>query len=264
MELDASHRGSTAVCSLDDYERFAADCALELQLLKGVHCVLIAGSVAKGDVVSGWSDLDIVVFYTAHPDPRFLFSEIRGALQPLRERYAIGLGIDIVSLEDFRATKRLGGRPLAMTFELAQYAISMFGPNPVSGSVPESADLDIIRLERTLGIAVEIHNWRRRAVSSPPNVASHTDTAKLAIKSWLRILKYDSNLYAKRPYTYQAALDSVKQYGAGDDATLNAYCRAVEMRRQWLQWAGNPNLASAVTLLEDALAKYPLRANSGN
>jgi hypothetical protein len=220
--------------------------------------VLVCGSVAKGDVVPGWSDLDLLVFYSSSPEPRRMFEAMRTALMPVHEQYPIGLGLDIVALEDFHATHRLGGRPLAMTFEVAQYAMLSFGQNPLEGLVPTLADLEVMHLERSMGIAIEIHNWRRRAVS-PHHEMTVAHTATSIIKTLLRILKFDSNPHFVPPFTYQAALDTIARLGLRSSSEFDAYRAAVEIRRDWSQWADNPDLASAANYLQNAIAAFPLR-----
>ena len=256
MELDATHRETTAIRSESDYGRFADECTAKLKSIAAVDSITIAGSVAKGDVVPWWSDLDILIFYSSAADPLLVLDNIRAALNPLHQQFAIGLGCDLVATDDFEVTRRLGGRPLAMTFELAQYAKTTYGPNFLQGLRPNSHDLELIRLERALGIAVEIHNWRRRVVAS--DEALPIEKLKRDVKSMLRILKYESNPEFVAPYTYQAALHTVERHGV-DFHTLRAYRTAVQIRRDWLFWLSCSDVEPPCTLLQEVLAKYPLR-----
>ena len=257
MPVDWTHRAITREYPPSVYRSLASDCARALEATGLVDALVVCGSVAKMDVVQGWSDLDLVAFCNQTDRLRRL-DAVAHALSEASRDIRIGIGVDVVFLDQFRRTYRLGGRPIAMTHEVAEYGLLEFGESPWLGIPPRN--LTRIAQEAAIARAEEVHNWRRAYIVSRREgvLAGDRDWLARCTKTLLKLLKYESDDLPGPPYTYGASLDRLVATRP-HHVSLPSFRKAVETRARWMEVAGNADLASqTVQEFEATLAAYPL------
>lgn len=96
-----------------NYNQCLGECLTELQsrIGKNLVAVTLTGSLAKGTLVPGWSDIDILALcHTLNFKDLKITGEIKSELE---EKYNIHLGLSLALLEEFQ-TKRLETGDLKM------------------------------------------------------------------------------------------------------------------------------------------------------
>lgn len=202
--------------------------------------------------MSGWSDLDLVVFLHNLAKSSDFLQKMRRAIAEGKGDIRIGIGIDLVYTDLFSKTRRFGGRPLAMTFEVAGYGKVMYGPNPFNGLVLTDGIRKSIEYDRVQSIRAELHNWRRSFIGSEPSI---NQALQRSTKTLLKLLKHETDPNLKGPYTYDAAYEHAVAAGLPPDK-LRLFYQAVEHRKNWLQIVDSPSAADACAQLESGLAGY--------
>jgi|GEM_PF-6512782 len=61
MNIDVSHREKLERYKKEDYYELAESCINKIRNLSNVESIILCGSLAKGDIIPGWSDVDIIV-----------------------------------------------------------------------------------------------------------------------------------------------------------------------------------------------------------
>jgi hypothetical protein len=200
----------------------------------GLQSLLLCGSLAKGDAQEGWSDIDLVAVEDAQdraPSLAFL-QAVNHTLARASAVAPIGIGIDCASAVGIVTTGRIGGRPLAMTYEVAQYARVLRGSNVLREAPPLSTNIARIVAESTLLIEAELHNWRREYVYTVDH--DSVDWLAQCVKTLLKLLKRVVEPHTVAPYTLASYVDVLKTK-APMDHRLTAFSHAVETRASWVQ-----------------------------
>ena len=230
--VDFGHRDHTASVKLEDYQQLHDRIIEKTSRVKGVCSLVSCGSLIKGTLVPGWSDLDIIIFYCSPPNQWLLLNQVSGVLSDLSTLYTIGVGIDFVSFEGFRRTLRIGGRPLAMSREVAGYGKLCFGPNPFDELVWSNEYLQMARSEALSACRATIHNWRRHVIARRKTDEPARNPLYDA-KVGLKILKYESDPNTGPSYTYDAALRNVQLLGQTDRFSPELFEACVRTRKAW-------------------------------
>ena len=106
------------------YNQCLKECLAELQTRLGENlaAVILAGSLAKGTLVPGWSDIDLLALCHAL---NFENLKITGEIKSkLEEKYGIHLGLSLGSVEEFQ-TERLETNDLKMRSVKQQLAMGI-------------------------------------------------------------------------------------------------------------------------------------------
>ena len=257
MRISADHRTRTKVYDPASYQRLADAFVESLQACGVVRSLVICGSVVKDDVVPGWSDLDLVVIMrspdgeTAAVDLGVLASAMRRA----RGDIEIGVGADVVLPEELEPEGRLGGRPLAMSYEVSRYGRVAFGPSPFDVLPPLAAGRARVLAERPLLVRAEIHNWRRARIAAGDARATSPTWGALTVKTMLKLLKHVVEPDTVHPYTHASYLELLSHRQPESGVFLDAARLAVQTRRDWIATVSDQDALRRVVLaLEPVLA----------
>src|SRR5690349_9105924 len=132
MRISTDHRATTHLVPVGDYRR-AADHFVALAIEADVFdSVIVCGSLVKDDVVPGWSDLDLVCIAKDRISKRETLRATAKIYEFLTNTYHIGIGLDLAWRNEVDHSYRIGGRPLAMTYEVAQYGEFYINDQPFS------------------------------------------------------------------------------------------------------------------------------------
>lgn len=249
MRISSEHRSITQPVPPETYRKAADDFVLGASKTKLFDAIVVCGSLVKNDIISGWSDLDIVCIAKTHaPRARTLTATARICDQ-LTNLHSIGIGLDLTWRDEFDRTSRIGGRPLAMTYEVAQYGEFHINRSPFSTAQPEGALHTTLQRERIPLALAELHNWRRVAMQTP-----HPDrtSAALSIKTLLKLLKISVAPYAGHRFTHQEDLAFLPE-GLPHEIR-EAFTMAVNARLNWPS-VNQPRTATARRLFS-LLAKF--------
>lgn len=259
MNIDVSHRSKLYLHKKKDYYHYAEECIDKLSSLKNISSIILCGSLAKNDVVPGWSDIDLIVFLKDNVNGIRDIQLIKESLNTVAPKYEIGIGLDIVYEKEFELTKKICGRPYAMTFEVAQYGITKLGKNYLEDIVYTRSDEELVGFERKLLIASEIHSWRRRFVLADADPGSIDHLFNVS-KSLLRILQIEAGPYLKKPISCLALLDRYKDLRGENDLT-KAISLAVSVREKWHSYitADREEITNITLSLSDYINSYNLQ-----
>lgn len=258
MLVDFSHRAETKAYSPDVYGALAERLCALLAELPSVDAIVLCGSLIKDTLVSGWSDLDIIAFFNESASRRDVLRSVRAQLQQARGDVLIGIGVDVVFSKDFKLSNRLGGRPLAMTFEVAGYGQLVSGASPFVNLPRTKEILEAIEYDRKQAIRAELHNWRRAYVKEIDDVSGATDWLARCIKTALKLLKYETDPNFDGPYTYDAALARATSAGLLPEDTMGGFQAAVAARKNWTELARDRVAAAqAAAHFTSVISAYP-------
>jgi hypothetical protein len=218
--------------------------------------VVVCGSVVKETIIPGWSDLDLIFLIEGFEKLDSLY-QVRDALLRAKCDTEIGIGVDTVFHDEFRKTRKLGGRPLAMTFEVAGYGQTWYGKNPFAGLEFDSEAQQRVANEKVIAILAEIHNWRRSFLTiSFEEIQSSEQWLARCVKLCLKLLKHETDANVHGPYTYEAALHRLRAHYPAHKGLL-MFETAVGVRREWLNVVGHqPAIREALSFLNNHLAEY--------
>jgi predicted nucleotidyltransferase len=254
MVIDPIHRVLTKEYSVEAYRQLANDCAALSSKIPGVLSVAIFGSLAKGDIVPAWSDLDLLVFVSRSNDMFTTLSNLRDAIAHARGAIEIGVGVDIVDSAQFLETHRLGGRPTYVSYDVATYSDIRFGPNLFLSLPPIETKHLAISVERPIAVSAELHNWRNAFINS--HAFESLPWSARCIKTMLKLLQYKTGPLLKEPFTYEGSLAKMKDQEPMHPM-LADFAFAVEARRKWPLLIRQPEeLAASIRRVEAALAGY--------
>jgi hypothetical protein len=255
MRVAADHRSDTAVYEPAIYDVLAAAAVEQLASTGLVESLVVCGSVVKHDIIPGWSDLDLVVILRdplSAPDE--VLSSIAEALHRAQGDIKIGIGADIVLARELKPEGRLGGRPLAMSYEVASYGRVAYGPSPFTSLPPLAIARGAIIAERTLLMRAEIHNWRRLFLMTEPENRRTAGWAASSIKTTLKLLKHAVEPDTASPFTHASYLEVLRQH-TNDAALLSAATAAVDARSRWPEISTDAEaLRTTVAILDAYLA----------
>ncbi len=228
MLIDADHRGETNIYPVETYINLKNRCSEELSRIPNVHSIVMCGSVVKGSLVPGWSDLDIVLIMNGYNLNLSDLEKIKKAIELAKNFINIGIGLDVVGYSQFIRDNKFGGRPLAMTIEVAAYGEVVFGKSPFVNDLSPNQFTERLIQEKRIGILAEIHNWRRSYLLRKKDI----DYSFLAytVKTLLKILTFEAGPKTKAPFTYEGALEIIRQVGYPE---LNHFIQAVTTRANW-------------------------------
>jgi len=242
------HRHEEAATDRRSYDRALTAITTQLAALGWVEALVVCGSYSKGSLVPGWSDLDLVAIY------RGSLSADRTAAASLsgsgRANPDVPVGIDYVSADRLRETRRIVGRPLAMTLELRETARPIFGRNPFTTISDAQDDMARIELESEMLVRADANSWLRRTV------AGHAcERARLfdAAKTLLRIAMFESSPLPKAGFTVADYCAAVRAATPSPEIAC-ALSLAEELRKKWGQGGVTP--ASTLKTLDTALFHY--------
>lgn len=255
MRISTTHRSLTKPYAPTVYRELATRCAAALGACGGVTSVVACGSLVKDDIVPGWSDLDLVTFVDA-VEPTEVLKAIRMALRTASDGVSIGIGMDVVPTRAFLETGRLGGRPLAMSYEISRYAEKYWGAD-VLGRLPALTEpvAAHIREESALLQRAELHNWTREFVLGPDRELEPLGWLATCVKTALKLLKHEVEPDTHSPFTHASYLEAFRSHrpsAAGEDL----YRWAVEARATWTSVALDVNhIALGTSFVESNLAR---------
>ena len=253
MLISPSHRDQTRWYPATAYVELANQIADALSATRVVSSVVACGSLVKGDIIPGWSDLDLIVFLEPDTDPLVALESARISILRARGDIEIGIGFDVVGHDDFLQSKgRIGGRPLAMSYEVARYGRALMGVNPFHSVDLEIPDAEQIGRERVANVRAELHNWRRDYLEGSYTNATPRALAH-ATKTLLKLLKHETAPDPAPPFTYEAALSYLRVDAATHSAD-EAFAAAVRTRRDWNMLTDTDTVFRT---LVGALSRYP-------
>lgn len=256
MHIDTSHRGGLVAYDESAYHAFADEYVSGLSKIQNVKSVVICGSLAKNDLVPGWSDIDIIIFISSDTKNLVVLEEIKRAIKRSKGKITVGLGLDIVYEDQFLSTHKLCGRPYMMTYEVAGYGQLRYGTDLFKGITYNEDAKARVDNERYQLIAAEVHNWRREFVRHRKREISWLFTCAKAL---LRILQCETGPNLTPPI---GCADSLRRFvitNPKHPATA-AFVSSVEIRQRWSQFLENrTEIDATLTILEQTLNSYPIR-----
>ena len=253
--VDFEHRDRTAANKQEDYQQLHDQLVEGASELPGIHSIVTCGSLVKATLVPGWSDLDIIVFCKSTVKQWALLNDVSGMMSELSRAYSIGVGIDFVSIDSFRRTLRLGGRPLAMSREVAGYGRISFGPDPFERLVWSEEYFEAARVEALNACRATIHNWRRHVVARWRN-DDPARNLQYDTKVGLKLLKCESDPNTGPSYTYDTALRNVQRIET-DRFPPQLFEECVKTRKAWGHVAHDQGEILALGLrIPEMLSRY--------
>jgi predicted nucleotidyltransferase len=72
VRVDPPKRCLTKLYSVEEYKGLAERCVQEVSRLGLVKSIVLCGSIVKGTVIPGWSDLDLIIFFERLSDEIFI------------------------------------------------------------------------------------------------------------------------------------------------------------------------------------------------
>lgn len=204
-----------------------------LKRVDEVASILLCGSLAKGDVVPGWSDIDLVVFLGPGGGDLAVLTAIADHVQSAHADTPIRIGLDLVRYDEFQRSAQLGGRPLMMTYEVAHYGRLLHGEWPFGGLTFTPDAQARVERERAPLVRAELHSWRQRWCWRSHQSRAQPDWLFETTKILLRILQVltGPNL-DESPIGIRVSLDRLRTLHP-DHPLLLAMERAVEIRASW-------------------------------
>jgi len=254
MLIDVSHRENIKIHTKDEYLNLYNKCVNYLKEINTISSIILCGSLAKNDIVEGWSDIDIVIFTSSAPDICFL-QKFKSAMENAKEGFCIPLGMDIVFDEEFKNSNRFSGRPLMMTYEVATYGILSYGKDYLSPLKYDNIAMNLVNIERKKLIAAEMHSWRRQYINNTYNISN---TFFNTTKALLRILQTEVGPNLELPINNQRNLERFKiKYG--NHPSVETLEKAVFIRKNWQHYVSNPTeMEVEIETLSEALTTYPV------
>ena len=257
MQVNVSHRSNLVMYPKHVYEDVAARCVHEVSNVAEVTSVVICGSLAKDDIVPGWSDIDIIVIVDADPRQVDVLYRIAKAIQTAVGGVQIGIGLDLVYQEQFITTHKFCGRPYMMTYEVAAYGNVAYGANLMQSIAYDTTAQTRVNHERGLLIAAEVHSWRRLYAVSVQN-QDQVPFLFASAKALLRLLQCETGPNLIPPINTQRTLQRLQQDKC-DHPSLEAFSIAVDIRRNWPTYlSGETRVPTIIAQLVGALNAYPL------
>lgn len=258
MQIDTSHRSELVIYGESEYYELTDRCVSELSLLPQISSIVVCGSLAKGDLVPGWSDIDIIVFVSCPTNEVGVLDYIKFSIDRARQGLLIGIGLDIVYEDQFLESKKLCGRPYMMTYEVAGYGQIRYGKNPFSNIRYDAMGMNRVANEKYQLIAAEIHSWRRAYIN-------HVDTKQSAVgwlftcaKALLRILQCETGPNLVPPISSKGSLDRFIA-ACPNHPAIPAFKMSVNVRQGWADYYSPSSGADGIAaLLSEALNTYPV------
>lgn len=232
MRVSTDHRALTQRYEPTVYRETASIVASRLGDA-GVSSVILCGSTVKDDIVPGWSDLDVVVISSENWVTTAELDAAREAIEAASSHAQIGVGIDLGGRHLLTTEGRIGGRPRAMTYEVARYGEALVGGNDLL-LAPPLADLAAeLRVESWSGALAELHNIHRYYCTTRDDEA----LLRESVKSWLKILKHLVEPNTQPPFTHASYLGSLREGHLPDQLdemlTLSVESRARYGDEEW-------------------------------
>ena len=260
MRVSAWHRSENGWHTPAEYEELATAIVKRLSLISSIDSIITCGSLEKGDVIQGWSDLDLIVLTTSSPSPGEV-QEIGHAIASSKAllHCSIGVGLDIGSMGDLNRFYRIAGRPLMMTFEVARYGRLRHGLDRLAKIRTLPIPLREIDYERHILIGAEKHSWIR-------DYASRSNSDRVSwlftcTKALLRILQCEIGPNMQERINTQTALIQFQESYPGH-SHIHSLTAAVNVRSCWghfARQASSSELESQIEDLQEAILSYPLR-----
>jgi predicted nucleotidyltransferase len=258
MQIDVSHRSNLVIYDKAAYIELADGCVSALSDIRGVSSIVVCGSLAKGDLVPGWSDLDIIVFVSDDESDLRLLEEIKQAIESAQDNIHIGIGLDIVYEDQFIRSHKLCGRPYMMTYEVAIYGQLRYGDNPLRNVLYDIDAEAKVNSERYQLIAAEVHSWRRAYVSQKYTEQNRINWLFTCAKALLRILQCETGPNLIAPINSSGALNRFIRDNPNHPA-VSSFVASVDIRRDWSQfYEDGSNIEQLSHTLAKTLNSYPL------
>jgi predicted nucleotidyltransferase len=257
MQVDTSHRNQLRIYSKKNYENIARKCVLNLSTISEVSSIVICGSLAKDDIIPGWSDIDIIVFLSGERSETQVLSHIQAAINSTKGARRVGIGLDIVYEAEFVHSHKLCGRPYMMTYEVAVYGELAFGKDLFKDVVYDDEAIKKVNTERYLLIAAEVHSWRRAYITQNRLEINKTTWLFTCAKALLRILQCETGPNLIRPINCAGSLERLIELRPSHPA-IPALIKAAEVRNNWSSYIKERNNDAAVELFTTALNAYPI------
>jgi predicted nucleotidyltransferase len=258
VQVDISHRADLVIYDEKAYQALAERCVFELSRIPNVVSIVVCGSLAKGDLVPGWSDIDIIVFVDLDPSIVTILERIKRAIELAKGTIAVGIGLDIVYESQFLDTHKLCGRPYMMTYEVAGYGQLRHGRDLFHGISYDGFARLAVDHERHQLIAAEVHSWRRAYVNRKPDQQEIAWLFTCA-KALLRILQCETGPNLVVPISCRGSLE---RFIAANPRHLAvaAFSSCVDIRSRWFEYfhSSTAELVALAAPLVVALNSYPL------
>lgn len=209
MRINTDHRESIDFYPLETYKNLSNECAKNLRCIPEVHSLVLCGSLAKDDLIPGWSDVDLIVFINADPSRIQVLQRVRSAMLEAKGDLNIGIGLDVVYTDLFLKSRKFCGRPYMMTYEVVQYGEVLYGDDLLSDIQYDGLARRRIELERPTLIASEIHNWRRLFVFNPNEQS--IDFFFHTTKAMLRLLMFNASPLQSGQISVSGYLQALKK-----------------------------------------------------
>jgi predicted nucleotidyltransferase len=173
--VNFDHRG-LAASNVDTYYSAVQDLSgiLTRKLSGDLHSIILCGSVAKHSVTPGWSDIDLIIVTSDHLEPR-IYDEIRDCTQRIIRSYNVGIGVDVLSVNElrelFRGIPKILGKPIKMAYDLRRYSQVLYGEDLFVG-LPR-LNFNLMFLEEYFNILSLSHNFRRQCCEAATSQRQH-------------------------------------------------------------------------------------------
>lgn len=253
--IEFDHRNEAAPNDLASYHALSEALVPELFNLPDIRSVVLCGSLTKQTLVPGWSDLDVIVLTEdkAMADGLRRIGEVIGKAQA---RWPVPVGADVVSCSAFARSLRFGGRPLAMTFEVAASGCVAAGEDVLSAVKWDPSLLGAVADDVARLIPAELHNWRRWLIAC----GAHDDDVNALrrnVKTCLKLAKYESDPALEPPFSYEQAVESLRQ--RHHSGPVDVWALAADTRANWNGIISRPTeIALRNRVFRTTLAGYKL------
>ena len=230
MHINRDHRSTTLSYPIEVYNQFIEKLSSKLIDNPAIASCILIGSCAKGTIVPGWSDIDLLLF-TRNQITHSLIESIHGTINSTNEKPEIGLTADIIDINQMEKTIRIGAQPIGMIFEVKKYGVLKFGENPFHNINTERISLAKVKNDAKLFINSDIFNWRRQ------HLTVDTETIEFSnytCKTYLRCLTRFSAPMKHEPFSYEKRLEKIYKSNFSD-ILKSSMSLAVNYRRTYCQ-----------------------------
>jgi predicted nucleotidyltransferase len=169
-----------------------------------LYSIILCGSVAKHSVTPGWSDIDLIIVTNDQLEPR-IYDGIRDCTRRISGFYHVSIGIDILSINEFRELfpriPKILGKPIKMAYDLRRYSQVLYGED-LFVNLPQ-LNFNLMFLEEYFNVLSLSHNFRRLRCQASMDQREHRlksilvgiRTVEKMMKSYCNMLRVQTDSY---------------------------------------------------------------------
>ncbi|MEO9801912.1 MAG: nucleotidyltransferase domain-containing protein [Reichenbachiella sp.] len=253
--INVDHRNSIGHHSKEEYEGYSKLLVSSLSKIDFISSIVVCGSLAKNDIVPGWSDIDLILFLESSHRSIDQLDVIKAKIKSASKEYRIGIGLDITYIDEFLTTNKICGRPLMMTYEVKHYGKIEFGLNYFEKIEEIKLVSNSIEIERKPLILAELHSWRRIYTFSKESIPPNKWLFECS-KSLLRIMQIETGPNLIRPLNSESVLRKLLKKDFLSKDQKIAFSTAVEIRKNWIDYKNRSFIDSEINLISECLNNY--------